>query len=86
MPGVEKGNVDVRVEEGVLRVQGRLDVAKYQGLQPLYIEYNVAHYSRSFHLSSKIDQRKIEAALKDGVLSLSLPKVEEAKPRTIDVR
>ena len=86
MPGVEKGNVDVRVEEGVLRVQGRLDVAKYQGLQPLYIEYNVGHYSRSFQFSSKIDQSKIEAALKDGVLSLSLPKVEEAKPRTIDVR
>jgi HSP20 family protein len=86
MPGVEKGNVDVRVEDGNLRVQGRLDVAKYQGLQPLYIEYNVGHYSRSFQLSSKIDQSKIEAALTDGVLSVTLPKVQEAKPRTIDVR
>jgi HSP20 family protein len=86
MPGVEKGNVDVRVEDGNLRVQGRLDVAKYQGLQPLYIEYNVGHYSRSFQLSSKIDQSKIEAALTDGVLSVTLPKVEEAKPRAIDVR
>jgi HSP20 family protein len=86
MPGVEKGNVNVRVEDGLLHVEGRLDLSKYQGLQPLYTEYNVGHYSRSFQLSSKTDQGKIEAALKDGVLSLTLPKVEQAKPRTINVR
>jgi HSP20 family protein len=86
MPGVEKSNVSVRVEDGVLHVDGRLDLKKYDGLLPLYTEYNVGHYARSFQLSSKIDQGKIEAALRDGVLSLTLPKVEEAKPRTIDVR
>jgi HSP20 family protein len=85
MPGVEKPNVDVRVENGVLHVAGRLDLSKYQGLQPLYIEYNVGHYARSFQLSSKIDQNKISAALEGGVLSLTLPKIEEAKPRTISV-
>ncbi len=85
MPGVEKGNVDVRVEDGVLNVEGRLDLTKYQGLQPLYTEYNIGHYSRSFRLSNKIDQDKIGAELKDGVLSLTLPKVEESKPRTIQV-
>ena len=85
MPGVEKGNVDVRVEDGVLNVKGRLDLTKYQGLQPLYTEYNIGHYSRSFRLSNKIDQDKIGAELKEGVLSLTLPKVEEAKPRTIQV-
>jgi HSP20 family protein len=86
MPGVEKRNVDVRVEDGVLSVQGRLDLSKYQGLQPLYTEYNIGHYARSFQLSSKIDQTKISAELQDGVLSLSLPKIEEAKPRTIQVK
>ena len=85
MPGVEKGNVDVHVEDGVLNVEGRLDLTKYQGLQPLYTEYNIGHYARSFRLSNKINQDKIGAELKEGVLSLTLPKVEEAKPRTIQV-
>jgi HSP20 family molecular chaperone IbpA len=86
MPGVEKRNVDIRVEEGVLSVEGRLDLTKYRGLQPLYTEYNIGNYARSFRLSSKIDQNKIAAEMKDGVLSLKLSKVEEAKPRSIQIQ
>jgi HSP20 family protein len=41
MPGVDKSSVDVRVEDGILKIEGRLDFSKYQGLQPLYTEYNV---------------------------------------------
>lgn len=86
MPGVDKSNVEVSIEDGVLRVGGRLDFSKYERLQPLYTEYNIGNYSRSFTLSNKIDQNKIAAEMKDGVLSLKMSKVEEAKPQTIQVK
>lgn len=85
MPGVDKGNVEVSVEDGLLKVGGRLDFSKYQDLQPLYTEYNIGNYSRSFSLPDKIDQNKIAAEMKDGVLSLKLPKAKQAKPRTIQI-
>ena len=86
MPGVEKNNVDVRVEDDILRVNGQLDLSKYKGLVPLYTEYNIGNFSRNFRISNKIDQNKIVAELQDGVLRLTLPKADEAKPRTIEIK
>jgi HSP20 family protein len=85
MPGVDKSHVDVSIEDGVLTVQGRLDFSKYEGLQPVYTEYNIGHYRRSFSLSNKIDQNKISAEMADGVLTLVLPKAEQAKARRISI-
>ncbi len=85
MPGVNKDNVDIRIENDLLTIDGRVDFANYEGLQPLYTEYNLGNYIRSFQLSSKIDQPGITAELKDGLITLVLPKAEKAKPRKIAV-
>ena len=85
MPGVSKDNIDVNVENGLLTVEGRIDFTKYEGLRPVYSEYNVGPYRRSFRISSQIDQSKISAEMRDGVVTLSLPKAEKAKPRRIEI-
>jgi HSP20 family protein len=85
MPGVEKNAVNVALENDVLRVDGQIDFSKYEGMEPVYTEYNIGHYTRSFTLSDKIDQEKISAQLDDGVLTLTLPKAKEAQPRRISI-
>jgi len=85
MPGVARERVEVRVENDVLTIEGRIDFGVYENLRPVYTEYNVGNYARTFQLSSKIEQDGISAALKDGVMTLVLPKVERAKSRKIQV-
>ena len=85
MPGVERKDVEVRVEDDVVRVEGRIDFSKYEGLEPLHTEYNVGHFARAFSLSNKLDQSEITAQLDDGVLTLTLRKAKEAQPRRIAI-
>jgi HSP20 family molecular chaperone IbpA len=85
LPGVEKQSIDVNVENDVLRVDARIDPSNYNGLEPLYTEYNVGHFARSFTLSNKIDQQQISAELDNGVLTLTLKKAKEALPRRIAI-
>jgi HSP20 family protein len=85
MPGVGREDVGVELKDDVLRVEGRIDFAKYGGMEPVYTEYNVGHYARSFSLSDKVARERIGAQFEDGVLTLTLPKTEEARPRRIAV-
>lgn len=85
MPGVEKKDIEVKLENDVLKVEGRIDFTKYEGMEPVYAEYNVGHFTRVFTLSNRIDQEAIKADLSDGVLRLTLPKAKEAQPRRIAI-
>jgi HSP20 family protein len=85
MPGVEKKDIEIALEEDVLRVEGKIDYAKYQGLEPVYTEYMIGHYARGFTLSGKVNRDAISAQLDDGVLTLTLPKTREALPRKITI-
>ena len=78
IPGVEK--------ETILEIDGEIDSASYSGLRPLYGEYNIGHFRRSFELSSEINKSGIEAKVEDGVLTLLLPKVPIEQPRLIEVK
>lgn len=85
MPGVERESVDVELADGILTIEGRINFAKYEGLQPVYTEYNIGNYMRSFQLSRDIQHDRISAELKDGVMTVTLPKAEKVKPRKIKV-
>jgi HSP20 family molecular chaperone IbpA len=86
VPGVDRDNIDVKLENDELRVEARIDFSNYEGMEPLYTEYNVGHFMRAFSLSQRIDQKDIAASLSDGVLTLTLKKVQQAKPRQIEIR
>ena len=87
LPGMTKDDIDVRVENNVLTIRGkkeRKEEVKEEGY--FRTERSYGSFSRSFSLPTTVDVSKIGAEYKEGVLTLSLPKAEEAKPRQIDVK
>jgi HSP20 family protein len=85
LPGVTKEDLDVRFEQGELSIDGRV-LPRQARREFVYGEYGIGDYYRSFSISETIDAEKISAELRDGVLTLHLPKVEAAKPRKIVVK
>jgi len=86
MPGVNNRSLDVEIENNVLTLQGLVDTEAPADTEPVRGEYGIGDFWRSFTLSDSIDKSKIEAAIKDGVLKLRLPKAEPAKARRIEIK
>jgi HSP20 family protein len=84
LPGVAKEDLDVGVENSLLTIRGK--AAHAAPGDPVYREYGLVNFFRQFELNERVDQSKISAELKHGVLTLTLPKAEEAKPRKIEVK
>jgi HSP20 family protein len=85
LPGVKEGDVEVTLDHHLLKIEGRVATELYEGLAPLYTEYNVGHYYREFMLNENIDANKIRARMKNGLLEVELPKVEKTQPRRIEL-
>lgn len=84
VPGVTQEDLDVRVDSNVLTIRGHARPARLG--ERLHREYELVHFFRQFELNEQVDQQHITADLKGGVLTLTLPKTEEVKPRRIAVR
>ena len=86
LPGVEPKDVEIKVEDGMLYVNGERKFEKEVKEENYHrVERSYGAFSRSFSLPTSIDSEKIAAEYKDGQLILTMPKREEAKPKTIKV-
>jgi HSP20 family molecular chaperone IbpA len=85
MPGVPKEQLELNVEGESLLIEGAVQPRTPDGLEAIYAEVRAPRYRRSFTLSRELDTTAIEANLKDGVLSLRIPKQAHAQPRRIQV-
>lgn len=86
MPGVEPDHLTIDLRDNTLTLEGGVTPLNTEKEEPVYEEYTSGRFYRQFSLSEMIDQNKIDAQLADGVLRLTLPKVEKATPRKIAVR
>jgi len=84
LPGVDKEGVDIRVDDNILTIKGN---AKYtQQANVLHQEFTLENYYRQFQLSDEVDQSRISAESKNGVLTIMLPKAEKSKPKQVKVK
>ena len=86
LPGVGREDLAIGVDGRNLTIEAPLRLGEASSITPVYAEVRANHFRRSFELSSDLDTARIDAGLRDGVLTLRIPKLEQAKPRRIDVR
>jgi len=85
LPGVSQQDLDIRFESNILEIHGQVE-PRNNDRQTVYSEYGIGDFYRTFAIGESVDTEKISAELKNGVLTLHLPKTEEVKPRKIEVK
>jgi HSP20 family molecular chaperone IbpA len=86
MPGINENAVEITLEKNILNVKGFAQIDDPGEYSLAAAEYEIGDYERSFRISDAVNRDKINAVYKDGVLRLTLPKAEQAKPRKIAVK
>ena len=86
LPGVPKDKLNLRVDAEALSIEGEVVLPLPEGMEVSHVEVERPRYHRTFVLGKELDREKIQAEFNNGVLKLSIPKVEHAKPRKIEVR
>ncbi|MGD9611415.1 MAG: Hsp20/alpha crystallin family protein [Kiritimatiellia bacterium] len=85
MPGVDEKSVEATVQNGVLTIEGWTKAEKPQGHEELGREFGAGRFRRDFTLPDAVDPDRIQARVKNGVLTVSIPKKDEVKARKIPV-
>ena len=85
LPGVPKDKLNLQVEADTLTIEGELSLDTPEGMEATHAEIGLARYRRVFTLSKELDSEKISAELRNGVLTLRIPKAKHAQPRRIEV-
>lgn len=86
LPGVSREDLSIGVDGDTLTVEATVSLGESAGMQPVYAEVRTAQYKRSFVLSRDLDTGKINASIRNGVLTLQVPKREQARPRRIEIK
>jgi HSP20 family protein len=87
LPGVDKENVNVSIEDGVLTIKGEKKVEKEEKDDKTHrVECSYGSFMRSFTLPGKVKVDQVDASYKDGILKLRIPKSEESKPKQVDIK
>jgi HSP20 family protein len=86
IPGVNKENLKIKIEEENLIIMGRIDFEGLRSKKYVMRESRLSNYYRKFKLSDSIDESRIDAEIKDGILTVTLPKHERVKPKVIEIK
>lgn len=85
LPGVSESDLNLEVHDSTLTLEGEVDIEVPTEMKSLYADVRSRRYHRAFTLSSELDSSRIEASLRDGLLSVVIPKREEVRPRKIEI-